>query len=226
MASQPSRRVASVRLVEPEVVDEPSDAMTTSYLLDGHVFVRDNVAIMPNGVAMKDSSRTFVVDPESLTYGQVLGRGASSIVQLGHHVPTGTPLALKIINIYDKTKRIQLTREIQALYDADCDCLVSFFGAFYKDGAITIALEYMDQGSLTTLIQSKGPMPEQVLAAMAFQVLWALAYLRVEKRLHRDLKPSNILVNSQGQVRISCFMTRVKKFPRQSLRVSCAGEAE
>ena len=176
-----------------------------SYVLDGAVFVRDNVAILPNGVAMKDAPRTFVVEPDSLEYGEVLGRGASSYVQAARHVPTGTALALKVINMFDKSKRGQLTREIQALYDADCDCLVSFYGAFHREGAISLALEYMDAGTIAGVLRAKGAFPEPALAAVAFQVLWALAYLRVEKRLHRDIKPSNILLNHRGQVKLSDF---------------------
>lgn len=40
-----------------------------------------------------------------------------------------------------------------------------------------------------------GPIPEVVLANMTFQILWALAYLKHEKRVHRDIKPSNLLIN-------------------------------
>ena len=37
------------------------------------------------------------------------------------------------------------------------------------------------------------------------QVLWGLAYLKHEKRVHRDIKPPNILINSQGQVKLTDF---------------------
>lgn len=37
--------------------------------------------------------------------------------------------------------------------------------------------------------------PEAPLANMAFQILWAMAYLKHEKRVHRDIKPSNLLIN-------------------------------
>ena len=178
-----------------------------SYIVRDGVFVKDNVAIMPTGVAMKDAPRTFVVDPESLVLGEVLGRGASSYVQAAVHRPTGTPLALKVMSLYDKSRRGQLVREIQALYDADCDCLVSFYGAYLREGTISNALEFMDCGTLARVMASAPGrrFPERALAAVAFQLLWALAYLRIEKRLHRDIKPSNVLVNRFGQVKLSDF---------------------
>jgi len=178
-----------------------------SYVHAAGVFVKDNVAVSGSGVVLKDAARSFAVDQDSLDLGPVLGSGASSYVQFATHRPTGTPLALKVLNLYDKSKRAQLVREIQALYDADCDCLVSFFGAFARDGAITIALEYCNCGTLCRVqaLASGRRFPEPVLAGIAFQMLWALAYMRVDKRLHRDVKPSNVLVNSEGVVKLSDF---------------------
>lgn len=49
--------------------------------------------------------------------------------------------------------------------------LITFYGSFYREGSITLALEYMDGGSLANVISQVGPIPEDVLASMAFQVL-------------------------------------------------------
>jgi mitogen-activated protein kinase kinase 3 len=142
---------------------------------------------------------------DELDMGDIIGRGSSSIVLHAVHAPTSTPLALKIINLFDKSKRDQLIREIATLYDAQCPNLITFYGAFYRDGAITIALEYMDGGSLANVLDQVGPIPEQVLAGMAYQILWGLAYLKHEKRVHRDVKPSNLLINSSGEVKVGKF---------------------
>ncbi|CAM9456584.1 unnamed protein product [Phaeothamnion confervicola] len=114
-------------------------------------------------------------------------------------------LALKIMNLFDKGKRDQLVREINALYDADCPCLVKFYGAFYRESAITIALEFMDGGSLETTLPLTKYIPERALAAVTFQVLYGLATLHSGKRVHRDIKPSNLLINSAGEVKITDF---------------------
>ena len=86
-------------------------------------------------------------------------------------------------------------REIHSLYDASCDALVDFYGCTFGDGKISVALEYMDQGSLDCVLDKRGPMPEHVMASIAFQSLWGLAYLKHAHRLHRDIKPQNILLN-------------------------------
>ena len=73
---------------------------------------------------MKDNPKAFTVVPETIELLDVIGRGSSSFVQRGVHVPSGTQLALKVINIFDKSKRDQLIKEIQTLYDADCEWYV------------------------------------------------------------------------------------------------------
>ena len=134
----------------------------TSFLLGDGKFVKDEFAVYGNGVARQGRDKVFAVDPKDLQRGATIGRGASSIVQLALHKPTQTVLALKvgatlvdtpashqraraqhashsathlaqIMSVYDKTKRHQLIRELTALYDADCDALVQFYGAFYHE---------------------------------------------------------------------------------------------
>lgn len=156
---------------------------------------------------MKNNPKTFTLNYEELTIGDMIGRGASSVVLHGLHVPTGTQLGLKVINMFDKSKRDQLIREICCLYDAQCPSVITFYGAFYREdhGSITIALEFMDGGSLANVISEVGPIPERILASIAYQVLWGLAYLKHDKRVHRDIKPSNLLINSSGEVKITDF---------------------
>jgi mitogen-activated protein kinase kinase 1 len=151
---------------------------------------------------MYNNPKKFTLNYEDLVIGDIIGRGASSVVLHGVHAPTGTPLALKVINLFDRSKREQLIREIVTLYDAQCTNLITFYGAFYREGSITIALEYMDGGSLSNVLDQVGPIPEAVLANMAFQILWGLAYLKHDKRVHRDLKPSNLLINAKGEVKV------------------------
>ena len=47
---------------------------------------------------------------------EVLGKGASSLVRRAIHGPSKTPLAVKILNVFDKGKRDQLLRELRTLY--------------------------------------------------------------------------------------------------------------
>jgi mitogen-activated protein kinase kinase 1 len=186
-------------------IDVAESFTEESYVANGDVFIKDNVAINSTGIAIRNNPKTFTLVYDELEMGEIIGRGCSSVVIHGSHTPTGTPLALKVINLFDKSKREQLIREIITLYDAQCPNLITFYGAFYREGAITIALEYMNGGSLANVLNQIGPVPESVLANVAYQILWGLAYLKHEKRVHRDVKPSNLLINSFGEVKVTDF---------------------
>ncbi|KAK9117241.1 hypothetical protein Sjap_016188 [Stephania japonica] len=138
-----------------------------------------------------------------------IGSGASSVVQRAIHIPTHRIIALKKINIFEKEKRQQLLNEIRTLCEAPFyQGLVEFHGAFYTadSGQISIALEYMDGGSLADVLCVQKCIPEDVLSCMVRKLLHGLNYLHGERHLvHRDIKPANLLINLKGEPKITDF---------------------
>jgi len=78
-------------------------------------------------------------------------------------------------------------------------------GLFFKEGAITIVLEFMDAGALNDVLAHAGQIPEPQLAWFTRQMLEGLAYMREKHQLHRDIKPSNVCVNTHGNAKLSDF---------------------
>ncbi|CBN78311.1 Mitogen-activated protein kinase kinase (MAP2K) [Ectocarpus siliculosus] len=174
----------------------------------GEAFRTGGLEIHSSGVTQDGAEHQFSVVYEDLEIAEVIGRGCSSVVLRARHVGTDRPLALKVINMFEKGKRHQLINEINALYDASHPTVIQFLGAFYREGAVTIITEYMDGGSLLNVLQQVGAVPERALSSVAYQVLLALDYLKRGKRIvHRDIKPSNLLINSQGVVKVTDFGT-------------------
>ncbi|KAH7284485.1 hypothetical protein KP509_34G056300 [Ceratopteris richardii] len=138
-----------------------------------------------------------------------IGWGASSVVRKAIHIPTHRILALKKINIFEKDKRQQLLNEIRTLCEAPrAQGLVEFNGAFYTpdSGQISIALEYMDGGSLADIVRVKQRIPEPILSVITRKVLQGLQFLHgVRHLVHRDIKPANLLVNLDGEPKITDF---------------------
>ena len=136
-----------------------------------------------------------------------IGHGSSGIVQKVLHVPSDSVLALKIIPVEaDEVKRKQILLELKALHEAAHPSVVSFYGAFYREGAVHVALEYMDASLLDISRGVGAALPEDLLAAIAQPVLSGLVYMHREKHIiHRDIKPSNLLVDSSGNVKIADF---------------------
>lgn len=135
-----------------------------------------------------------------------LGQGSSGIVYKTLHKPTQKIVAMKDISVFDAEKRKQIIKELEALYSSNCSQLVGFYGAFYNEGSISIALEYMEGGSMADITKVFGKIPEAVLSFITYQVLLGLKYLHKDRHLvHRDLKPSNILMNRNGEFKITDF---------------------
>ncbi|EEY59831.1 mitogen-activated protein kinase kinase, putative [Phytophthora infestans T30-4] len=159
-----------------------------------------------------------------------LGHGAGGKVYKALYMPTFRLVAVKVIRVYDQKKRHQMVRELKSLYvnfvplatatfpsatssatQAACEELVVFYDAYTNPelGSVSIVLEYMDGGSLEDYVQSAceegGCLTEKEIANVAACGLKGLVFLHEHHQLHRDIKLSNMLINSQGQVKISDF---------------------
>lgn len=137
----------------------------------------------------------------------LLGRGCSGHVVRARHQRTNALYAVKLVNnVYDKAKRDQMLTEIRTLYSVESPFLVAFYGAYFKDHALSLVLEYCQAGSLDKVIaHQQRPFPERVIAAMAFQMLQGLLHLKRAHHFHRDVKPQNILATANGTVKLTDF---------------------
>ncbi|KAL0966419.1 hypothetical protein UPYG_G00295100 [Umbra pygmaea] len=136
-----------------------------------------------------------------------LGAGNGGVVNKVCHKPSGLVMARKLIHLEIKPAiRNQIIRELQLLHECNSPYIVSFYGAFYSDGEISICMEHMDGGSLDQVLKEARRIPEEVLGKVSIAVLRGLAYLREKHQImHRDVKPSNILVNSRGEIKLCDF---------------------
>ena len=146
---------------------------------------------------------------KDLTIGRRIGRGACSTVNIAENESTGIPYAIKMFNVMDREKKSQMLEEVKFLHrlNNECDSIVGMKGLFYIESNVGIVLEYMDRGSLEFLSNPKIELDHDQLAAITVQILWGLAYLHHPhvSRIHRDIKPANVLINSQGEVKLSDF---------------------
>ncbi|XP_024530529.1 mitogen-activated protein kinase kinase 3 isoform X1 [Selaginella moellendorffii] len=156
-----------------------------------------------------DKERTYQCASNEMCVFGAIGWGASSVVRKAIHIPTHRILALKKINVFEKEKRQQLLNEIRTLCEAPmAKGLVEFYGAFYSpdSGQISIALEYMDGGSLADIVRNKKFIPEPILSVITRKVLQGLQFLHgVRHLVHRDIKPANLLINLIGEPKITDF---------------------
>mmetsp|Transcript_9428 Transcript_9428/g.17642 ORF Transcript_9428/g.17642 Transcript_9428/m.17642 type:complete len:873 (-) Transcript_9428:1175-3793(-) len=83
--------------------------------------------------------------------------------------------------------------------------IVDFYDAFSNvdDGGVGLMMEYMDGGSLQDIADAGGCEDEHVLANIAVQALAGLDFLHKCNQIHRDVKPANLLINLNGDVKVS-----------------------
>ena len=97
--------------------------------------------------------RNQMILPQDVHYLEEIGSGNGGVVKKAIHKSTGMPLAIKIINVYDKGKRHQLYNELKTIKLLESPYLLKCYGAFFEEGSVRLVLEYMDCGSMETMIQ-------------------------------------------------------------------------
>ncbi len=66
-------------------------------------------------------------------------------------------------------------------------------------------MEFVDGGSIATLIKTYGPFTEKVTSRYTRQMLEGLEYLHMHNIVHRDIKGANVLITRNGVVKLTDF---------------------
>ncbi|KAJ1335155.1 mitogen-activated protein kinase kinase kinase [Microdochium nivale] len=148
--------------------------------------------------------------------GALIGQGSFGSVYLALHAITGELLAVKQVeapspgansaNDNRKKSMIEaLKREISLLRDLRHANIVQYLGCGSSSEYLNIFLEYVPGGSVQTMLNSYGALPEPLVRSFVRQILNGLSYLHNQDIIHRDIKGANILVDNKGTIKISDF---------------------
>ena len=74
------------------------------------------------------------------------------------------------------------------------------------DGLLNIVLEFVEGGSILSLLKKfGGRFPEALVAIFTLQLVQGLEYLHANDVVHRDIKGANVLATKNGQLKLADF---------------------
>ncbi|XP_009640773.1 mitogen-activated protein kinase kinase kinase 19 [Egretta garzetta] len=149
-------------------------------------------------------------DPIMWTRGEVLGKGAYGTVYCGL-TSQGQLIAVKQV-VLDTSDQLTTEKEYQKLHE-EVDLLktlkhiniVTYLGTCLEDNILSIFMEFVPGGSISSIIHRFGPLPEIVLCKYTKQILQGVAYLHDNCVVHRDIKGNNVMLMPNGIVKLIDF---------------------
>ncbi|CAH1854282.1 Stk1 family PASTA domain-containing Ser/Thr kinase [Convivina praedatoris] len=143
-----------------------------------------------------------------------LGGGGMANVYLAHDQKLNRDVTFKIMRMdlrdrQNLVKRFQ--REAQAAKDLVNEHIVQIYGTGEYDGSHYMVIEYVEGMDLKEYVSQHFPIPYRKIVDIMLQILEAVEVAHDSGIIHRDLKPQNILINDDGQVKITDFGIAVAK---------------
>ncbi|KAG5635960.1 hypothetical protein H0H81_009558 [Sphagnurus paluster] len=146
--------------------------------------------------------------------GALIGAGSFGKVYLGMDAENGLLMAVRQVelptgsapNQERKTSMLSaLEQEVKPLKNLQHPNIVRYLYSSLDDDVLNIFLEHMPGGSVAALLRDYGAFEETLVENFVRQTLEGLHYLHERDVIHRDIKGANILVDNNGNIKISDF---------------------
>ena len=149
--------------------------------------------------------RTSVYDFEPLA---IVGRGAFGEVRVCKNKNNGKIVALKKLfkeEMHNKNQIIHVRTEKAFLQLANHDHIVELYSSFQDEKFLYLEMEFLLGGDLMSQLIKKDIFTEYEAKFYCAQIISAIEYIHSKKCIHRDIKPDNILIDKQGNIKLSDF---------------------
>ncbi|KAJ3003394.1 hypothetical protein HKX48_001780 [Thoreauomyces humboldtii] len=141
--------------------------------------------------------------------GQPIGYGSSATVYIATYLPTGTNVAIKMIDLdmFERNQIDELRREIQIMSLSKHPNLLPVYGSFVSGSKLYIVTPFLSSGSCLDIMKTafQDGMDEVSIATILRQALLGLVYLHKNGLIHRDVKAGNLLIHEDGLVQLADF---------------------
>ncbi|XP_057521795.1 CBL-interacting serine/threonine-protein kinase 6-like [Amaranthus tricolor] len=140
--------------------------------------------------------------------GRVLGQGTFARVYYARNVETGKSVAMKVIG-KEKVVRAkmmdQMKREISVMKRLKHPNIVELYEVMATKSKIFLAMELVRGGELHTKVSKEGKLEEDLARSYFKQLISAVDYCHSRGVFHRDLKLENLLLDQDGNVKVTDF---------------------
>ncbi|XP_054555656.1 mitogen-activated protein kinase kinase kinase 19 isoform X4 [Talpa occidentalis] len=148
--------------------------------------------------------------PIMWTKGEILGKGAYGTVYCGL-TSQGQLIAVKQVAL-DTSEKLATENEYRKLQE-EVDLLkalkhvniVAYLGTCLEENIVSIFMEFVPGGSISSIINRFGPLPEMVFCKYTKQILQGVAYLHENCVVHRDIKGNNVMLMPTGIIKLIDF---------------------
>nr|XP_006196174.1 mitogen-activated protein kinase kinase kinase 19 isoform X1 [Vicugna pacos] len=149
-------------------------------------------------------------EPILWTKGEILGKGAYGTVYCGL-TSQGQLIAVKQVAL-DTSDKLATEKEYRKLQE-EVDLLkalkhvniVAYLGTCLEENIVSIFMEFVPGGSISSIINRFGPLPEMVFCKYTKQILQGVAYLHENCVVHRDIKGNNVMLMPTGIIKLIDF---------------------
>src|SRR5499427_1586640 len=138
----------------------------------------------------------------------LLGRGGMGEVYRADDLTLDQPVALKFLpdGVADDPARLtQFHNELRIARQVSHKNVCRLYDLGEADGRRFLTMEYVDGEDLASLIRRIGRFPEDRAIDVARQFCAGIAAAHERGVVHRDLKPANVMIDGDGNVRITDF---------------------
>ncbi len=138
----------------------------------------------------------------------LLGRGGMGEVYRADDLKLEQPVALKFLphGLEGDIERLaRFYREVRFARQVSHPAVCRVYDVAEADGHLFLSMELVDGENLASLLRRIGRLPADKATDIARQLCSGIAAAHEKGVLHRDLKPANVMLDGQGNVRVTDF---------------------